>query len=68
MSQAGGLAWRAWNSALRQTLVDHQADRRSELGSWEPKGPFCRKAGRVFTTALSAIMLESYYRYIPPEP
>jgi hypothetical protein len=59
--------WRAWNTALKRTLVDHQDIRGHEMGSWEPRGDLCRRAGRVFATALSTISLESYYRYVPPE-
>jgi hypothetical protein len=67
MHQFGGTAWRLWNESLKQTLVEHQSLKGSGMGSWDPKGGLCRRAGRVFSTALSALALESYYRYLPPE-
>ena len=59
--------WLAWNKALTTTLVKNQTSKGHENGSWDPKGDLCQGAGRVFSTALSAICLETYYRYLPPE-
>ena len=35
-------------------------------GSWAPDGKWGGGAGRVVTTALGALSLEVYYRYLPP--
>jgi len=65
MFQMGGDAWRAWNGAMRDMLVENQrtADDGADLaGSWDPVGG-C--PSRVFSTAAGALCLEVYYRYLP---
>jgi len=72
MFQMGGDHWRAWNAALKKTLPGSQ--RRGKLldgsardvdGSWDPSTHWCRRGGRVMSTALGALCLEVYYRYLP---
>ena len=74
MFQTGGDRWAKWNEALKPTLVNNQCRGPLPLsgaatdrdGSWDPKGRYVDKeAGRVFTTALGALTLEVYYRYLP---
>ena len=62
----GGRAWQRWNRQLRTLLPRHQEQAGRNKGSWSPAlDLYGVKGGRLFTTALSACMLESYYRHLP---
>ena len=38
----------------------------ADRGSWDPAGfVYGRHGGRVYTTAMGALCLEVYYRYMP---
>ncbi|MDA1163732.1 MAG: hypothetical protein O3B13_11575 [Planctomycetota bacterium] len=63
--QYGGSEWRTWNNALRDHLVDDQRTTGHAAGSWDPKAPWGPYGGRVFSTALSTLCLEVYYRFLP---
>ncbi|MBI3828704.1 MAG: zf-HC2 domain-containing protein [Planctomycetes bacterium] len=63
--QQGGDLWKDWNKALKEVLVPSQVVGGANDGSWEPNGTYCEKWGRVGQTALSAMCLEVYYRYLP---
>lgn len=65
MYQYGGPPWRQWNDALRDTLVAEQRTQGHATGSWDPKAPWGAYGGRIFSTALSALCLEVYYRFLP---
>lgn len=65
MRQAQGEAWRNWNQKLKPLLLGKQILRGTHRGSWEPEGKNSRVAGRVVTTAMGALSLEVYYRYLP---
>lgn len=54
-------AWDDWNQALTTVLVTTQQDN----GSWNADTTWGGYGGRVYTTALSAMCLEVYYRYSP---
>ena len=69
MFQVGGDAWREWNVALRDMLIskqctaEHGADKN---GSWDPKATDpAEDKGRIMSTAIGALCLEVYYRYLP---
>jgi hypothetical protein len=52
-------AWRQWNDALVATLLAMQnAD-----GSWPTDTVWGGYGGQVYTTAMGALCLETYYRY-----
>ena len=62
---AGGPEWEQWNEKVKSALLttqDHTGDNR---GSWEPNGLWGGYGGRVYSTALSTLILEVYYRYLP---
>ena len=59
----GGRPWRAWNEALRQTLLPTQRDDPGLAGSWDADGPWGFAGGRLYATALAILSLESSYRY-----
>jgi hypothetical protein len=67
MFRAGGSAWKAWNQALKSSLLPAQnAD-----GSWTPLDAYARYArddedDKSYTTALCVLSLEVYYRYYLP--
>jgi hypothetical protein len=61
--QVGGEPWKAWNTAMKSAIVDHQRKDGDFKGSWDPVGPWGREGGRVYSTALCTLCLEVYYRY-----
>ena len=60
-STAATEAWESWNHALTTTLLTTQQGD----GSWDVNTAWGGCGGRVYTTALSALCLEVYYRYNP---
>ncbi len=74
--QVGGEPWKKWNESLRDMLCENQrkADKDHPMdgtekdvdGSWDP---VCSaggvRGGRVYSTAVGALCLEVYYRYLP---
>lgn len=65
MYHHGGESWRHWNQALRDNLVSDQRTDGDFAGSWNPRAPWGDYGGRVFSTALSTLCLEVYYRFLP---
>ncbi len=66
MFQMGGKYWKAWNGSLRDMLIKNQRKGGDEDGSWDPPETSAGSvAGRVYSTALGALCLEVYYRYLP---
>jgi hypothetical protein len=63
MYQMGGKYWRTWNKAMKPAIVDSQESAGSAQGSWEPNGPWGMVGGRVYSTAMSVLCLEVYFRY-----
>jgi len=59
----GGDPWISWNNRMRDYLVSTQAKSGHETGSWHFKVD--HKTGRLWTTALSTLILEVYYRHLP---
>jgi hypothetical protein len=63
--QHGGEDWDRWNSKNRDRLVQLQCQTGHQTGSWEPDGSiYGAKGGRIYCTALAALTLEVYYRYL----
>ncbi|MCK6470270.1 MAG: hypothetical protein L6R28_00875 [Planctomycetes bacterium] len=63
--QVGGEIWKEWNDGMKQLLLTNQRKDGDADGSWDPLGGHEKKAGRAYTTALGAMCLEVYYRYLP---
>jgi hypothetical protein len=63
--QQGGKPWDRWNRAMREALIPTQETSGARKGSWEPRGQWSKESGRVVQTALAALTLEVYYRYLP---
>ena len=63
---AGGPHWERWNQALQTALLPLQRRDGTGLdGSWDPDPVWGGHGGRVYATALAAMTLEVYYRYLP---
>ncbi|NDC64893.1 MAG: hypothetical protein EBZ59_13155 [Planctomycetia bacterium] len=62
----GGPQWDRWNDGLQRALLPLQRRDGSDLdGSWDPDRVWGGHGGRVYSTALSAMTLEVYYRHLP---
>ncbi len=62
-SKAAAAAWHTWNDAVTAALLNTQVAHGSDAGSWPPNTVWGSYGGRVYTTAMSAMCLEVYYRY-----
>jgi len=62
----GGPQWDRWNSHLVAALLPLQRrEPGPDAGSWDPDRVWGGHGGRVYSTALSALALEVYYRHEP---
>ncbi len=57
--------WESWNTRMREHLIATQAKTGHMAGSWFFEDPYGREGGRLYTTAMSAMTLEVYYRFAP---
>ena len=64
-SDQAAAAWHAWNDALTAVLLNKQVASGPDAGSWNTDCLWGGYGGRVYTTAMSAMCLEVYYRYAP---
>ena len=64
MFQYDGEPWEDWNSSLRDMLIGLQRTSGPNAGSWDPKGKWSGIGGRLYSTALSTMSLEVYYRFL----
>lgn len=58
-------SWDGWNKKLRDYLIAEQATEGHERGSWHFPDRWGDVGGRLYTTAMSIMILEVYYRYLP---
>jgi hypothetical protein len=72
MFQMGGESWKAWNPSMKKALLTNQCkggpvdgSLNDKDGSWDPHSWIDKYGGRVMTTAMGALCLEVYYRYLP---
>jgi len=65
MFQYGGPEWDQWNERVRETLVETQRKDGHAEGSWDPRPPWGDYGGRIYSTVLSTLCLEVYYRFLP---
>jgi hypothetical protein len=61
----GGEPWTAWNEAMRKLLLNAQDTEGKDEGSWHLPGKHSAAGGRLYCTAMNALILQSYYRYMP---
>lgn len=66
LHHAGGSPWRKWNDVMKEALPSLQIQAGRERGSWPPQGdPHGAAGGRLYSTVLSILCLEAYYRHMP---
>lgn len=65
MRQHGGEEWNKWNAAMRDGLIKAQVAEGHAAGSWYSPAGHNGKGGRLYCTAMSAMILEVYYRHMP---
>ncbi|MFN6111459.1 MAG: hypothetical protein ACK493_13905 [Planctomycetota bacterium] len=61
----GGRAWELWNQRLTEVLLRRQVQAGADAGAWPADGMWAGYGGKVFSTAMSTLCLEVYYRYQP---
>ncbi|MBR6434993.1 MAG: hypothetical protein IKS45_00650 [Thermoguttaceae bacterium] len=73
----GGAPWKEWNAAMREKLINAQIQTGTEAGAWDFSKDSTKDAASIqndergfpslplIDTALSALTLETYYRYKP---
>jgi hypothetical protein len=65
----GGDDWPTWNLAVREHLIQSQKTAGHARGSWFTAGQGSHRTGelggRTYCTAMSAMILEVYYRHLP---
>jgi hypothetical protein len=61
-----GENWVEWNLVMKDILVKNQNPLNAGCkgGSWEPVDRWSHEGGRVYATAINALTLETYYRYV----
>ena len=65
MFQVGGAPWTKWNKAMKSAIHprQHRDPKRHDFGSWDPVDAWSGEGGRVYSTAMLCLCLETYYRY-----
>ena len=63
----GGQEWKEWNGVMRDFLVNSQETEGTKKGSWywHAKNHSSEGGGRLYHTAMAAMTLEVYYRFLP---
>ncbi|MBD3160535.1 MAG: hypothetical protein GF328_00315 [Candidatus Latescibacteria bacterium] len=59
MAALGGDVWRRWGEKVREAVLPNQRDDGGARGSWDPIGPWGREGGRIYSTALLTMVLET---------
>ncbi|MDB4755739.1 terpene cyclase/mutase family protein [Mariniblastus sp.] len=57
--------WRSWNESLTQKLLGMQVKTGKATGSYPANSLWSSYGGRFYSTAMSTLSLEVYYRYQP---
>jgi Squalene-hopene cyclase C-terminal domain len=57
--------WRIWNEAIKSHLISTQVVSGPATGSWDPRCIWAGYGGRLYSTTMSCLCLEVYYRYLP---
>jgi hypothetical protein len=68
MHNMNGYEWDTWNRKMRDLLIRSQVRNPDQCanGSFAPQpDPWGKRGGRIVQTALAALTLETYYRYLP---
>ncbi|MCP3920007.1 MAG: SUMF1/EgtB/PvdO family nonheme iron enzyme [bacterium] len=62
LRRVGGRHWKAWSNALLKSLANAQRRDGGYKGSWDPVGPWGPIGGRVYSTAMMALVNETRLR------
>lgn len=63
---SGKSEWNTWNKRMRDFLVESQAKQGNAAGSWHfGRDHAASVGGRLYNTAMAAMTLEVYYRFLP---
>jgi hypothetical protein len=65
LHQSASTHWPHWNAALQRELLRTQYTSGAERGSWPANGKWSGYGGPIYSTAMAALCLEVYYRYLP---
>ena len=64
-----GDTWKKWNAVMRDQLVNSQAKKGHEAGSWFMRAGrqdhVTDRGGRLYCTSMATMVLEVYYRHLP---
>ena len=61
-----GSEWDGWNRKMRELLIRSQESAGHAAGSWYFESPpHTAAGGRLYNTAMAAMILEVYYRFMP---
>ena len=60
MWHAGGRHWKAWSMSMKRAIADSQRRDGAHLGSWDCEGPWGWCGGRIYSTAMCVLSLESF--------
>jgi hypothetical protein len=63
--QEGDPNWERWNEAMKDQLLSRQVTSGPQRGAWPNDCPWSGYGGTVYSTALSCLCLEVYYRHLP---
>ncbi|MCB9876480.1 MAG: hypothetical protein H6835_02670 [Planctomycetes bacterium] len=61
--QVGGEHWKKWQPAVTNALLAGQNKRGVAAGSWDPIGVWGDEGGRVYSTAMATMTLQTSYRF-----
>ncbi|MFT5155396.1 MAG: hypothetical protein ACI841_005409 [Planctomycetota bacterium] len=63
MRAMGGKWWSSWNKPFLTKALESQCERKQghRQGSWDPTGAWGFSGGRVYSTAIVTLALETYY-------
>ena len=64
MYQFQGERWQRWNTAVQPSWWPRSTRKGPLAGSWDPDSVWGGYGGRIYSTALGALCLEVYYRFL----
>jgi hypothetical protein len=63
LHQRGGEDWDRWRDEVEKAILPHQRKEGPLKGSWDPIGVWGADGGRVYSTAVLTLTLQTYRRY-----
>ncbi len=62
---SGAQEFEVWNAAMTKALLKGRNASGPAAGSWDPVDQLGPRGGRIYSTAIGALCLEVYYRFLP---